>query len=203
MIALIDYNVGNLSSVKNALKKIGAKIELVNDPDKLKNYDSVILPGVGAFADAMDSLKKSGLDEAVIEFTKTGKNLLGICLGMQLLLDKSEEFGSCNGLGLIKGVVKRFDKNKMNHNLKIPHVGWNRVYKQNKTKLFNELPDSFYLYFVHSYHVVCDEKYIIGKTNYGYAFASAICKDNIFGLQPHPEKSHKVGLKILANFIDL
>jgi glutamine amidotransferase len=203
MIALIDYNVGNLSSVKNALDKLGKEERLVSDPNEVKKYDALILPGVGAFGDAMNSLRKSGLDEAIIEFAKSGKPILGICLGMQLLLSSSEEFGTHEGLGLIEGKVKKFDKQSMNEKLKIPHMGWNRLYQHKNSPLFSGLEESFYLYFVHSFHAVCDEKYVIGSSNYGYRFVSAINKDNIFGIQPHPEKSHKNGLKILNNFIKL
>ena len=199
-IAIVDYNMGNLASVANAFKKIGTKAEIIKDADKLKNYDKLIFPGVGAFGDAMKHLKETNLDEAMKEFIKSGKYVLGVCLGMQLLFERSEEFGNHKGLGIIEGEVIKFDKNKMQE--KIPHMGWNKMFFKRKTALFVGLENP-YLYFVHSYHVICDEKYVIGKTIYGYEFVSAVNKDNVFGFQPHPEKSHNAGLKILENFVRL
>jgi glutamine amidotransferase len=198
-IGIVDYNMGNLASVKNAFDKIGADAEIVKNAEKLKNYDKLIFPGVGAFGDAMEHLKKTGMDESIKEFIKSGKYVLGVCLGMQLLFEESEEFGKHKGLGVIKGKVVKFDKTKVG-NHKIPHMGWNKMFFTKNTPLFEKL-DNPYLYFVHSYHVVCDEKYVIGKTVYGYEFVSAVNKDNIFGFQPHPEKSHNAGLQILKNFI--
>jgi len=200
-IGIVDYNMGNLASVENAFKKIGASAEVVKDAERLKNYDKLIFPGVGAFGDAMQHLKETGLDKAMREFVNSGKYVLGVCLGMQLLFERSEEFGNHEGLGIINGEVIKFDKNKMQGH-KIPHMGWNKMFFKRKTALFEEL-DNPYLYFVHSYHVVCDEKYVIGKTVYGYEFVSAVNKDNVFGFQPHPEKSHNAGLKILENFVKL
>jgi glutamine amidotransferase len=200
MIGIVDYNMGNLASVANAFKKIGTKAEIIKDADKLKNYDKLIFPGVGAFGDAMKHLKETNLDEAMKEFIKSGKYVLGVCLGMQLLFERSEEFGNHKGLGIIEGEVIKFDKNKMQE--KIPHMGWNKMFFKRKTALFEGLENP-YLYFVHSYHVICDEKYVIGKTIYGYEFVSAVNKDNVFGFQPHPEKSHNAGLKILENFVRL
>jgi len=199
-IGIVDYNMGNLASVKNAFRKIGANAEIVRVAEKINNYDKLILPGVGAFGDAMKHLKDTNLEEAIKEFVKRGKYLLGVCLGMQLLFESSEEFGKHKGLGLIEGEVVYFNKEKVK-NHKIPHMGWNKLF--NKTSsLFKDINNP-YLYFVHSLHVVCDEKYVIGKTIYGYEFVSAVNKDNIFGLQPHPEKSHNEGLKILENFVNL
>jgi len=202
LIGIVDYNMGNLASVINAFEIVGADIAVESDPDKLKNYDKLILPGVGAFGDAMEHLKENGMDKAVKEYAKSGKPLLGICLGMQLLFESSEEFGSSQGLGLIKGKVVAFDESKFDHKLKVPHMGWNEMF-QNNNPLFNGLPDEFYLYFVHSFHAVCDDKYAIGKTYYGYEFVSAVNKENIYGIQPHPEKSHENGLKIIKNFVKL
>ena len=199
MTAIIDYNMGNLQSVKNALIKIDESAKIVNDPNKLREFDRVILPGVGAFKDAMDHLKTSGLEEAIYDFIKSGKPFLGICLGMQLLFENSEEFGKHKGLGLIEGSVKKFDKNRFKTPLKVPHMGWNEIEIKN-SPLFDKLDKKFYLYFVHSYHVVCDDRYAIGECHYGYDFVAAVQKDNIFGIQPHPEKSHENGLKILKNF---
>ena len=175
---------------------------------------------MGAFGDAMEHLKSNGMDEAVIAYAQSGKPLLGICLGMQLLFESSEEFGSAQGLGLIPGKVVAFDEAKFDHPQKVPHMGWNEMFcrgltsydllQSNEsfvgltpTKLFEGLPDDFYLYFVHSYHAVCDDTYAIGKTHYGYEFVSAVQNNNIYGIQPHPEKSHENGLKIIENFAKL
>ncbi len=195
--------MGNLASVINAFKKTGADARLESDPSKLGQYDKLILPGVGAFGDAMEHLQRNGMDEAVKTFAQSGKPLLGICLGMQLLFESSEEFGSTEGLGLIPGKVVAFDKSKFDHPLKVPHMGWNELFVQKETSLFDSLPDDFYLYFVHSYHAVCNDRYAIGKTHYGYEFVSAVQNGNIFGIQPHPEKSHENGLKIIENFTKL
>ena len=201
MIALIDYNMGNLRSVSNAFEKIGSKVEIVSDPEKLKDFDKVILPGVGAYKDAMEHLRGAGMQESILEFAKSGKPLLGICLGMQLLLDSSEEFGKTKGLGLIEGKVIEFDKSKFDHRLKVPHMGWNELFVQRSSKLFEGMSKEIYLYFVHSFHATCKDEFAIGKTFYGYDFVSAVEKDNIYGFQPHPEKSHENGLKILENFV--
>jgi glutamine amidotransferase len=203
LIGIVDYNMGNLASVINAFEMVGADIVVESDPIKLKEYDKLILPGVGAFGDAMEHLKENGMDEAIKEYAKSGKPLLGICLGMQLLFENSQEFGSHEGLGLIEGEVVAFDESKFDHKLKVPHMGWNEMFKQNDISLFEGLSDEFYLYFVHSFHAVCDDKYAIGKTYYGYEFVSAVNKNNIYGIQPHPEKSHENGLKIIENFINL
>jgi len=209
VIGIVDYNMGNLASVINAFKKVGADAVLESDPEKLARYDRLILPGVGAFGDAMTHLASNGMDEAVKTFAASGKPLLGICLGMQLLFESSEEFGDHKGLGLIPGNVVAFDESKFDHPLKVPHMGWNELFVQTsalsaqRSTLFKGLPNEFYLYFVHSYHAVCDDTYTIGKTYYGYEFASAVQNENVFGIQPHPEKSHENGLKIIKNFVNL
>jgi len=205
--------MGNLASVINAFAKVGADATLESDPSKLSQYDKLILPGVGAYGDAMEHLKENGMDEAVIAFAASGKPLLGICLGMQLLFESSEEFAKdengTKGLGLIPGKVVAFDENKFDHPLKVPHMGWNELFQQSVgtdprvCPLFEGLDKDFYLYFVHSYHAVCEEQYAIGKTHYGYKFVSAVQNGNIYGIQPHPEKSHKNGLKIIENFAKL
>jgi len=202
MIAIIDYNMGNLRSVENAFNKLGVKTTIVKDPEQLQKFDKVILPGVGAFGDAMEHLKSSGMQEAILTYAKSGNPMLGVCLGMQLLFESSEEFGSHKGLGLIEGKVKAFDTTKFQIPIKVPHMGWNDIIVK-ESPLFDGLPKSFYLYFVHSFHVKCAEKFVIGKTHYGYDFPSAVQKENIYGFQPHPEKSHENGLKILQNFTEL
>ena len=201
MLGIIDYNMGNLASVYNACSKFTKDLKIVKNADDLKNLDKIILPGVGAYKDAMQHLEESGLKDAILDFANSKKPLLGICLGMQLLFESSEEFGYTKGLGLIEGKVVKFDKSKMGSDLKIPHMGWNKIVNKDNP-LFKNLQNP-YLYFVHSYHVVTDDKYTIATTNYGYDFVSAVNKDNIFGFQPHPEKSHNNGLKILENFINL
>jgi glutamine amidotransferase len=169
----------------------------------------VTLPGVGAFPDAMAHLHQSGMAEAIKAFSDTGRPLMGTCLGMQLLFDESEEFGEHAGLGLIPGKVVAFDASQFDHKLKVPHMGWNEMFTQTSTlntqrsTLFKSLPEEFYLYFVHSFHAVCDDRYAIGKTYYGYEFVSAVQNENIYGIQPHPEKSHEHGLKIIENFTKL
>ena len=207
MIGIVDYKMGNLASVINAFAKVGADATLESDPAKLSQYDKLILPGVGAYGDAMEHLRANGMDEAVIAFAASGKPLLGICLGMQLLFESSEEFAKdengTQGLGLIPGKVIAFDEKKFDHPLKVPHMGWNELFQQKDTALFSELPIDFYLYFVHSFHAVCDDQYVIGKTHYGYEFVSAVQNGNIYGIQPHPEKSHENGLKIIENFAKL
>lgn len=199
MIAIVDYNMGNLASLQNSFDKIGIQASVEKDPDKLLSYDKVLLPGVGAFGDAMSHLRDNGMDDAIKGFVATGKPLFGICLGMQLLFEQGEEFGSHEGLGLIQGHVQRFVVNE-NEKLKVPQMGWNKLFTTQKSPLWKGLDESFYLYFVHSYHVVCDDSYAIGVTDYGYRYTSAVCKDNVYGLQPHPEKSHNIGLSILSNF---
>ncbi|WP_298691291.1 imidazole glycerol phosphate synthase subunit HisH [uncultured Sulfuricurvum sp.] len=203
MIAIVDYNMGNLASVKNAFDLLGEKVTVESDPDKLKTYDRIILPGVGAFGDAMEHLSSRGMDEAVREYAVSGKYLLGICLGMQLLFESSEEFGITQGLGLIHGRVVAFDTSRFHTPLKVPHMGWNRMFTQTHP-LFAGLDEAHYLYFVHSYHALCsDQNDSIGESIYGYRFTSAVAHDNVMGIQPHPEKSHQNGLSILKNFINL
>lgn len=203
MIAIVDYNMGNLASVKNAFDLLGEKVVVESDPYKLKNYDRIILPGVGAFGDAMEHLRERGMDQAVCEYAQSGKYLLGICLGMQLLFESSEEFGLSEGLGLIKGRVVAFDSSRFHTPLKVPHMGWNRMFTKNHP-LFEGLDEAHYLYFVHSYHALCtNESDSIGESLYGYRFTSAVAHENVMGIQPHPEKSHQNGLNILKNFINL
>jgi len=202
LIGIVDYNMGNLASVINAFKILGANIAVESDPLELHKYDKLILPGVGAFGDAMEHLKENGMDDAIKEYANSGRPLLGICLGMQLLFESSEEFGHTNGLSLIPGKVVGFDKSKMDMNdHKVPHIGWNKSFNK-PNKLFDGLENP-YLYFVHSFHAVCEDKYTIATTHYGYDFVSAVQKDNIYGFQPHPEKSHKIGLQLLENFANI
>ena len=203
MIAVIDYGAGNIKSVINAFKFLDKKCGLVSEPESLKEYSHIVLPGVGAFGEAIKKLKINSMDEAIKEAVKSGKAFIGICLGMQLLFEKSYEFGEHEGLGLIAGEVIKFDEAKFDKPLKIPHVGWNALLFKQNGPLNLGLKELEYLYFVHSYHVVCDDKFALAKTGYGYEFTSAVQHENVFGFQPHPEKSHEVGLKILENFARL
>lgn len=203
MTGICDYKMGNLASVTNALALLGESANVESDPEKLLQYDRLILPGVGAFGDAMEHLRERGMDDALIRYAQSGKPMLGICLGMQLLFDSSEEFGSTAGLGLIPGRVVAFDTARFSHPLKVPHMGWNRMFTV-EHPLFAGLDEAHYLYFVHSFHAVSDRpEDVIGETEYGYRFASAVAHDNVMGIQPHPEKSHKNGIQILKNFIEL
>ena len=199
MIAIIDYKLGNLGSIKNALDAINLKSVITNNIDVIKKVDKIILPGVGAFKKAMDNLFELNLIETIVNEIKKGKPVLGICLGMQLLFSSSEEHGLTNGLNILDGRIVRFK----NNSLKIPHVGWNDLIIPSGSKLFRGLNNS-YVYFVHSYHLVTDnKKYLLTDSIYGYKFACAVEYKNIFATQFHPEKSGSVGLKILKNFGDL
>lgn len=203
MVGIIDYNMGNLASVQNAFLKLGEESVVESDPLKFAKYDKLILPGVGAFGDAMEHLRSRDMIRAIKDFAVSKKPMMGICLGMQLLFESSEEFGAHEGLGLIKGSVKAFDTTAFSTPLKVPHMGWNRMFTK-EHPLFVGLDEAHYLYFVHSYHVVCSNpEDIIGESEYGYRFTSAVAHENIMGIQPHPEKSHQNGLKILENFIKL
>ena len=202
MLGIVDYNIGNLASVQNAILKVGESAKIESDPSKLKDYDKIILPGVGAFGDAMEHLQKSGMQEAILDFVKSGKFLLGICLGMQLLFQKSYEFGEHSGLGLLEGEIIHFEKAALKKGEKIPHMGWNLVKKVKNSALLEGLEDSFYLYFVHSYYLG-ESKNALGMSHYGIDLVSIVQKEHIFGIQPHPEKSTNVGLKILKNFVKL
>ena len=198
MIAVIDYGMGNLRSVSKALEFVGAKVTVTDDPRKLRESAGLVLPGVGAFKDAVSNLKKRGLWETIVEEVEKGKPLLGICLGLQLLFEKSYEFGETEGFGFIKGEVVKFD---LPAGYKIPHMGWNQVYKKKSSELLKDVKDGEYFYFVHSYYVKPrDESVKLTETDYGIYFTSAIEKENIFATQFHPEKSQKAGLKLLRNF---
>lgn len=195
MIAVIDYGLGNLKSVSKALEKAGAGVEVTSLADKIKSADAIVLPGVGAFYAGIDNLKKLKLDSVIIEAIKKGTPFLGICLGLQLLFTESQEHGMHKGLNIIEGKVIRFKDN-----VKIPHMGWNQVKQQGK--FFEGIADNSYFYFDHSYYVAPkDKKTIIGTTIYGKEFVCAINKDNVWGVQFHPEKSSTLGIKILENFI--
>lgn len=197
MIAIVDYGVGNLFSLKQSLKQIGAESIVTSNHSEIERADRLILPGVGAFGDAAAKLKESGLNTVILKQCEGGKPLLGICLGMQLLFDCSYEYGKHKGLGLIKGEVLPL-KNYVN-GLKIPHMGWNSLKIIDNNPIFKTLPKNSYVYFVHSYFAKCEEG-LSATTDYGIEVTAAVRKNNIFGVQFHPEKSGTVGLKILEEF---
>jgi glutamine amidotransferase len=198
MIAIIDYGMGNLRSVQKGFEYIGCKAEITNEPGKILRAEKVVLPGVGAFSDAMDNLREMGMIDVIYEIINIGKPFLGICLGMQLLMDRSNEGGSFEGLGIIKGEVKRIPPAP---GLKIPHMGWNELRFKPGSLLFAGLQPNVDVYFVHSYYV--DTQYseaVIGTTDYGRKITGAVQKGNVTGVQFHPEKSGDAGLQILRNF---
>ncbi|MDH4226323.1 MAG: imidazole glycerol phosphate synthase subunit HisH [Deltaproteobacteria bacterium] len=197
MIAIVDYGMGNLRSVEKAFKKVGLDASVTSDAAKIASASKVVLPGVGAFEECMKNLSKDGLDEAVVKAVKSGKPFLGICLGLQLLFDESEEEGTHKGLGLVGGKIKKFGPG-----LKVPHMGWNTV-KKNKpaSPMLSGINENEYFYFVHSYYPVPDDKTIaLTMTEYGSEFVSSIETDNIRAFQFHPEKSQRAGLKLIENF---
>lgn len=201
MIALVDYGMGNIKSVSKAVEASGGEVKITKTPDDIMKAKAIILPGVGAFRDCMNNLKECGLLDTLKEQILKGKPYLGICLGMQILFTESEEFGICRGIDLIKGRVIRFNLPK---EYKIPHMGWNRVIFRKKNKILSEIPDNSYFYFVHSYYVVPeDSRFTAAVTDYGIEFTSMIIHENIFATQFHPEKSQKIGLQLIKNFINL
>ncbi len=202
MIAIIDYGVGNLRSVEKAFHFIGVEAEISSDKNFILNADGVILPGVGAFADAMDSLEKAGMVEVVKAVAKSGKPLLGICLGMQLLFDYSEEGGDrVEGLGIFKGSIRQLP---LDMDLKVPHMGWNALEIKEGCPLFDNLPARPFVYFVHSYYLTAENRdIVIASTEYGIKFDVAIGDRNVYGTQFHPEKSGDVGLNLLKNWAGL
>ena len=202
MIAIVDYGVGNLFSLKSSFKSIGIDATVTSDKSVLESAERIILPGVGAFGDAVEKLRATGLDKVVIEQSKNGKPLLGICLGMQMLFEKSYEYGVHDGLSLIKGNIVPI-KDVIPPNLKIPHIGWNALsITGEKNGLFKYINDGDFVYFVHSFYGAdCDS--VIATSEYGVPLTAAVAKGNVYGCQFHPEKSGKVGLNILRAFCEL
>lgn len=203
MIALIDYGSGNLRSVHKALLKVGANVRIARRPEEMAGARAVVLPGVGAFDDCINALQKQELIEASKKFIESGKPFLGICVGYQALFERSEEFNSCAaGLGIFKGSVVRFSEKD---GLKIPQIGWNQLEQINSAcPLFRGVAEGGYVYFVHSFFPKpADSSIIAARTTYGETFASAIWRDNVFATQFHPEKSQKIGLQLLKNFVGL
>ena len=201
MIAVVDYGMGNLRSVSKAVEHVGADVKVTRNPQDLKDAKGIVLPGVGAFKDAVRNLKEFGLWEIIIREVEKGKPFLGICLGLQLLFEKSYEFGETEGFGFIEGEVVRFELPK---EFKIPHMGWNQVYKKKDSELLKNIKEGEFFYFVHSYYVKPKNKNVVlTETDYGIYFTSSIEKENIFATQFHPEKSQKAGQKLLKNFVNI
>ena len=203
MIALLDYGSGNLRSVHKALLKVGADVRVVKSPDQIGSARAMVLPGVGAFDDCINALRKQELLEAACGFIRSGKPFLGICVGYQALFERSEEFNSCAaGMGIFQGSVVRFSEK---HGLKIPQIGWNQLeIVKPDCPLFRGVANGSYVYFVHSFYPSpADAGIVATRTEYGDRFASAVWRDNVYATQFHPEKSQKVGLQLLANFVEL
>lgn len=202
MIAIVDYGVGNLFSLKCSLAAIGEEVTVTGDPQALRRSGKLILPGVGAFQDAADKLRSTGLDALIREEAARGKPILGICLGMQLLFEKSYEFGEHRGLGLIPGTVVPM-AGFIPEALKIPHIGWNALRLRKESPLFRYIQDGDFVYFVHSFFAAQCDGYVIADTEYGQTLTAAVQKENVYGCQFHPEKSGNVGLNILRAFAQL
>lgn len=199
MIAIIDYDAGNIKSVEKALQALGAEVVLTRDADVLLKADKVILPGVGAFGDAMDKIRSYGLEKVIHQIVEKGTPFLGICLGLQLMFDESDETPGVKGLGLLPGKIVRIPDGE---DIKIPHMGWNSLHFEKETRLFKGIKEGAYVYFVHSYYLQAKEGDIVAATTeYNAHIHAAIEKNNIFACQFHPEKSSDVGLAILKNFV--
>lgn len=202
MIAIVDYGVGNLFSLQSSLRAIGEEAIVTGDERALRSADRILLPGVGAFGDASEKLRACGLDTAIIEEAKKGKPLLGICLGMQLLLDKSYEFGEHEGLGLIPGEIRPIGE-VIPKEYKIPHIGWNALkFTQSECPMWKHIREGDHVYFVHSFHAVSCAESTAAVTEYGAPLTAAVRRENVFGCQFHPEKSGGTGLKILKAFCE-
>lgn len=201
MITIVDYGMGNLRSVQKAIEKVGSEAVICSDPDQIARASKLILPGVGAFRDAIQALKDQSLVEPILEHAQSGKPFLGICLGLQLLFDVSYEDGEYEGLGIIPGKVVRFEDQP---DLKIPHMGWNQIERTAPHPILEGIPAHDYFYFVHSYYVSPEnDSDVAAWTDYGCRFASMVARDNVVASQFHPEKSQDVGLKLLQNFAAL
>jgi len=203
LIGILNFDMGNIGSVVNMFKKIGVQSIVVNTEAQLEQCDKYILPGVGAFNSGMKNIKTSSLYPPLVKkILEENRPILGICLGMQLLFEKSDE-GTEKGLCWIPGTVKKFQFDSAKNDLKIPHMGWNYINREKKSSIFGEAVDKERYYYVHSYHVCCDDKFVLARATYGYEFVCSVQKGNIYGMQFHPEKSHKFGLKLFKNFAEL
>jgi glutamine amidotransferase len=203
VIALIDYGAGNVRSVHKALQTVGADVQLAYDPGPLGEAEKVVLPGVGAFGDCMASLRRTGLADALQAAVAHGKLLLGICVGLQVLFDAGEEMGQHEGLGLLPGRVVRFPDALVQQGLKIPHTGWNEIEPVRDHPLLSGLPAPAWAYFNHAYYGQAQQADVIATTEYGGRFASVAGRENVYGIQFHPEKSQALGLQVLRNFVEL
>ena len=201
MIAIVDYGVGNLFSLNSSFKKVGADTVLASDRKTIENAKKIILPGVGAFANAAKKLRESGLGEVVIEQVKKGKCVMGVCLGMQMLFEKSHEYGCHAGLGILQGEVVPM-RGYVDDNLKIPHIGWNALHIEKPNRLLKYCKEGDYVYYVHSYYASKCADSVIATSEYSKPITAAVAKDNVFGCQFHPEKSGEVGLNILRAFCE-
>lgn len=202
MIRIIDYGVGNLFSLRSSLRAIGIDADYTGNPAEIRKADKLILPGVGAFRDAREALRRTGLDRVVQEEAGKGKPLMGICLGMQMLFDRSYEYGEYEGLGLIPGEIVPME-GRIPKELPIPHIGWNELALKQPSPLMKNTANGDYVYFVHSYYAETPAEYVIATTDYGVEMTAAVQKDNVYGCQFHPEKSSEVGLSILKAFCEL
>lgn len=202
MVAIVDYGVGNLYSLKSSFRAIGVDAVATGDEKVIRNADKIILPGVGAFGDAIDKLRATGLDKVVIDLAKSGKAVMGICLGMQLLFEKSYEYGVHDGLGLIKGEIRPI-KEVIPADLKIPHIGWNALKFKKSSPIFKYLKDGDFVYFVHSFYGADCDQSVIATAEYGANLTAAVQSGNVYGCQFHPEKSGEVGLNILKAFCEI
>ena len=202
MISIIDYGVGNLFSLRSSLRAIGIDADYTGNPAEIRKADKLILPGVGAFRDAREALRSTGLDRVVQEEAGKGKPLMGICLGMQMLFDRSYEYGEYEGLGLIPGEIVPME-GRIPKVLPIPHIGWNELMLKQPSPLMKNTANGDYVYFVHSYYAETPAEYVIATTDYGVEMTAAVQKDNVYGCQFHPEKSSEVGLSILKAFCEL
>ncbi len=202
MIRIIDYGVGNLFSLRSSLRAIGIDADYTGNPAEIRKADKLILPGVGAFRDAREALRSTGLDRVVQEEAGKGKPLMGICLGMQMLFDWSYEYGEYEGLGLIPGEIVPME-GRIPKELPIPHIGWNELMLKQPSPLMKNTANGDYVYFVHSYYAETPAEYVIATTDYGVEMTAAVQKDNVYGCQFHPEKSSEVGLSILKAFCEL
>jgi len=203
MIAIIDYEMGNLRSVQKAIERVGGEARLIRTPAALARAHKIVLPGVAAFGDAMHQLREQGLLEPLKQAIGSGVPYLGLCLGLQLLFDVSYEDGEHRGLGILPGKVVRFQFDS-GLGLSIPHMGWNQIRLSAPHPMLDGIDDGAYVYFAHSFHVVpSEDRLTLTTTEYGYEFASSVCRDNVFATQFHPEKSQAVGLKLLENFVRL
>lgn len=202
MISIIDYGVGNLFSLRSSLRAIGIDADYTGNPAEIRKADKLILPGVGAFRDAREALRSTGLDRVVQEEAGKGKPLMGICLGMQMLFDRSYEYGEYEGLGLIPGEIVPME-GRIPKDLPIPHIGWNELMLKQPSPMMKNTANGDYVYFVHSYYAETPAEYVIATTDYGVEMTAAVQKDNVYGCQFHPEKSSEVGLSILKAFCEL